>query len=172
MDNRRTRPQRDVLAACVHEVEVLLPRGGERAVADHPVLGMEYDLLVAEIKIRAQGRDADAEIDDPPVAKLHRQPAAHLLAAEPFRPFAHDATLPGRCGHHPSGAGGILTSRCTKIPAVCTSSGSIAPTGRMSSSTSTIVIRAAIAMIGLKLRCDRRKRRLPGASAWWARMQA
>ena len=54
------------------------------------------------------------------------------------------------------GGGGILTMRWTKTPAVCTSSGSIAPTGKISSSTSTIVTRAAIAMIGLKLRCERR----------------
>src|SRR5438128_6018096 len=133
---------------------------------------MEDDLLVAKIEIRAHGRDADTKIDDPTIAEFHRQPIAHLLAGEPLRPFAHRPTLPGRCGHHPSGGGGILTSRCTKIPAVCTSSGSMAPTGKMSSSTSTTVTRAAIAMIGLKLRCDRRKRRLPEASAWWARMKA
>ena len=36
----------------------------------------------------------------------------------------------------------------------CTSSGSIAPGGRISSSTSTIVTFAAIAISGLKLRCD------------------
>src|SRR5205085_6836227 len=125
---------------------ILLARAGQRAVADHPVLGVEDDLLVAEIAVRAQGRDADPEIDDPAVAELHRQPVAHLLAGQPFRPLAHRTTLPGRCGHQPSGGGGILTSRWTKIPGVCTSSGSIAPAGRMSSSTSTIVTRAAIAM--------------------------
>src|SRR5207248_6469668 len=123
------------------------------------------DLLVAKIEIRAQGRDADPEIDDPAVAELHRQPVAHLLTCQPFRPLAHRPTLPGGCGHQPSGGGGILTIRCTKMPGVWTSSGSMAPTGRMSSSTSTTVTRAAIAMIGLKLRCDRRNRRLPAASA-------
>jgi len=51
------------------------------------------------------------------------------------------------------------------MPDRWTSSGSIAPTGNMSSSTSTIVTRAAIAMTGLKLRCERLKRRLPKASA-------
>src|SRR5438876_9311916 len=131
---------------------------------------MEDDLLVAEIEIRAHGRDADPKIDDPTIAEFHRQPVAHLLAGKPFRPLAHRPTLPGRCGHHPSGGGGILTSRCTKIPAVCTSSGSMAPTGKMSSSTSTTVTRAAIAMTALKLRCDLRKRRLPEPSAWCARM--
>src|SRR5262245_35202127 len=147
-------------------MQVFPPGCCQRAVADHAVLGVEDDLLVAEIEIRAQGRDANPEVDDPAVAELHRQPIAHLLPAQPLCPFAHRPMLPGRCGHHPSGGGGILTSRCTNMPAVCTSSGSIAPTGRMSSSTSTTVTRAAIAMIGLKLRCDRRKRRLPAASAW------
>src|SRR5262249_20420587 len=130
--------------------------------------------LVAEIEIRTQGRNADAEVDDPAVAELHRQPIAHLLASQSLCPFAHRLapTVPGRCGHHPSGAGGILTSRWTKIPDRCTSSGSMAPTGRMSSSTSTIVTRAAIAINGLKLRCERRKRRLPNASARWARIIA
>src|SRR5271170_8345242 len=145
-----------MLAAGIDQMQVLLPGRRHRAVADHPVLGMKDDLLVAEIEIRAQGRDADAEIDNPAITELHRQPVAHLLAAQSFRPLAHRATLPGRCGHHPSGAGGILTMRWTKTPAVCTSSGSIAPIGNMSSSTSTIVTRAAIAMIGLKLRCERR----------------
>src|SRR5206468_310135 len=110
------------------EVEVLLAGGRQRAVADHPVLRMKDDLFVAEIAIRAQGWDADPEIDDPAVAELHRQPVAHLLAAQSFCPLAHRPTLPptllGRCGHHPSGGGGILTSRCTNMPAVWTSSGS------------------------------------------------
>src|SRR6266700_8117743 len=165
MHNRGSRPQCDMLAPGVDEVQILVARCREWAVADHPVLGMEDDLLVAEIEVRAQGRDADPEIDDPAVAEFHRQPVAHLLAGQPRCSLAHRPTLPGRCGHHPSGAGGILTIRCTKIPAVCTSSGSMVPTGKMSSSTSTTVIRAAIAMIGLKLRCDRRKRRFPDASA-------
>src|SRR6266567_2598563 len=81
-------------------------------------------------------------------------PNLHLLfAASCF------ATSAGRWGHQPSGAGGILTRRCT-------SSGSIAPFGRIGSSTSTIVTRAAIAISGLKLRCERRNRRLPTSSAW------
>src|SRR5262249_14207281 len=145
--------------------------------ADDAVLGMKDDLPLAEIEIRAQRRDADAEIDDPTVLELHRQPIAHLLPRQPFR-AAHRALLSasslamsaGRCGHHPSGGGGILTMRCTKIPERCTSSGSIAPSGRISSSTSTIVTFAAIAISGLKLRCERRKRRLPNASACQARM--
>src|SRR5215467_11186073 len=165
MHDRRTGPQRHMLAAGIDEVQILTAGGGERAVADDPVLGVKNDLLVAEIEVRAQGRDADAEIDDPAVAELHRQPVAHLLSAQPLRPFAHVTALSGNCGHHPSGGGGILTRRWTKIPGVCTSSGSIAPIGRISSSTSTIVTRAAIAMIGLKLRCERRNRRLPAASA-------
>src|SRR5205814_2334774 len=140
----RARLQCDVLAAGINEVQILLARRGERAVADYPVLGMKDDLFIAEIGIRAQGRDADPEIDDPAVAEFHCQPVAHLLAGQPLRPLAHRPMLPGGCGHHPSGGGGILTIRCTKIPAVCTSSGSMAPTGRMSSSTSTTVIRAAI----------------------------
>src|SRR5262249_43323191 len=150
----------------VDEVQIFLPGCRKGAIADHPVFGMEDDLLVAKIEIRAEGRNADAEIDDPAVAEFHREPVAHLLAAQSLRPLAHRPMLPGRCGHQPSGGGGIWTIRCTKIPAVWTSSGSMAPTGRMSSSTSTTVTRAAIAMIGLKFRCDRRKRRLPAASAW------
>src|SRR5271169_1797487 len=156
MDDRGTRPQGHMLAAGIDQVQILRPGRRQRAVADHPVFGMKDDLLVAKVEIRAQGRNADAEIDDPAVAELHRQPVAHLLAGEPLCAFAHRSTLPGRCGHHPSGAGGILTIRWTKTPGVCTSSASIAPVGKMSSSTSTIVTRAAIAMIGLKLRCERR----------------
>ena len=48
----------------------------------------------------------------------------------------------------------------------------IAPAGRMSSSTSTIAIRAAIAMTGLKLRCERWNCRLPKVSARVARTNA
>jgi hypothetical protein len=36
---------------------------GERAVADDAVFGTEDDLLVAQIEIRAQGRDAKAKCD-------------------------------------------------------------------------------------------------------------
>ncbi len=35
----------------------------------------------------------------------------------------------GVVGHSPSGGGGTFTSRCTKMPGVCTWSGSIAPAG-------------------------------------------
>src|SRR5205823_1919712 len=172
--DRRLWVQGHVLAAGIDEVQILAACPGQRAIADDAVLRMEDDLLVAEIEIRAQGRDADAEIDDPAILKLHRHPVAHLLAIEAFRAVAHRAFLSassfaisaGRCGHQPSGGGGILTMRCTKMPGRCTSSGSIAPTGRMSSSTSTIVTLAAMAISGLKLRCERRKRRLPNASAW------
>src|ERR1700738_1807735 len=96
---------------------------------------MEDDFLVAEIEIRAQGRDADAEIDDPAVTEFHRQPVAHLLAGKPLCSLAHRSTLPRRCGHHPSGGGGILTTRCTKTPAVCPSSGAMAAVGSRCSST-------------------------------------
>src|ERR1700720_2577527 len=89
MDDRSAGPQRHVLTAGVDEMQILFSRSRERAVADHPVLGMEDDLLVAEIEIRAQGRDADTEIDDPAVAEFHRQPVAHLLAGKPLRSVTH-----------------------------------------------------------------------------------
>ena len=109
-----------MLAAGIDQVQILLAGAGQRPIADHPVLGMEDDLLVAEIEVRAQRRDADAEIDDPAVLELHRQPVAHLLSGQPLgvahRPLLSAscfATSTGRCGHQPSGGGGILTRRCT-----------------------------------------------------------
>src|SRR5579875_3664504 len=143
MDDRRLGAQRHMLAAGVDQVQILLTRRGERTITDDPVLGME-----------------DAELDDPAILEFHRQPVAHLLAGQPFCALAHRPppalSSAGRRGHQPAGGGGILTRRWTKTPGVCTSSGSIAPTGRISCSTSTIVTRAAIAMTGLKLRCERR----------------
>src|SRR5437868_3506799 len=109
-----------MLAAGIDQVQILLACAGERPVADDAVLGMEDDLLVAEIEIRAQRRDTDAEIDDPAVRELHRQPVAHLLPGQPLgvahRPLlsaSYFATSAGRCGHQPSGGGGTLTIRCT-----------------------------------------------------------
>src|SRR5207253_10162688 len=93
MHDCRARVQRHVLAAGIDEVQILLARPGQRAIADDPVLGMEDDRLVTEIEIRAQGRDADPEIDDPAVLKLHRQPVAHLLAGQAFRAVAHRTPL-------------------------------------------------------------------------------
>src|SRR3954454_22838869 len=99
----------------------ILPAGaGQRPVADNAVLGVEDDLLVAEIVIRAQGRNADPEIDDPAVLELHRQPVAHLLPGQPLG-VAHRALLSasyvatsaGRIGHKPSGGDGTFTRRCT-----------------------------------------------------------
>src|SRR5579871_5960806 len=89
MHDRRAGAQRHVLSAGVDEVEVFAPRRGQRAVPDHPVLRMKNDLFVATIEIRTQCRDADAEIDAPAVGELHRPPVAHLLAGQPFCPFAH-----------------------------------------------------------------------------------
>ena len=93
MHDRRAGVQRDVLPAGIDQMQIFPAGAGQRAVADDAVLGVEDDLLVAEIIIRAQGRDADAEIDDPAVLELHRQPVAHLLPGQPFRAVAHRALL-------------------------------------------------------------------------------
>src|SRR5579862_3544883 len=92
MHDRGARPERHMLPAGVDEVQILLAGAGQGAVADDPVFGMEDDLPVAEIIIRAQRRDADPEIDDPAVLEFHRQPIAHLLPAQPLR-VAHAAFL-------------------------------------------------------------------------------
>jgi hypothetical protein len=63
------------------------------------------------------------------------------------------------------------TKRSTKIPGTCTLSGSMDPTGTISS-TSAIVSLAALAIGALKLRADLRKRRLPASSAFHALISA
>ena len=95
MHDRRAGIQSDMLAAGIDQVQILLAGAGQRPVADHPVLGVKDDLLVAEIEIRAQRRDTDAEIDDPAVRELHRQPVAHLLPGQPLG-VAHRPLLPTR----------------------------------------------------------------------------
>jgi hypothetical protein len=120
MDDRRARLQRDVLRAGIHEMKILLARPRQRAVADHPVLGVKDDPARPEIGIGAERGDPDAEIDDPAVAEFPRQPVAHLLAREALRDrFAHRRGS-GRGGHQPSGGGGILTIRWTRMPGVWT----------------------------------------------------
>jgi hypothetical protein len=121
MHDRRTWPQRDMLTAGVDEMQILLARCGERAVADDPVLEMENDLLVAKITIRAQvgvpargprnlrssGR-ATALIDDPEPSRprtRHRRPQPSLRSPQPQAPShptngactQHPAEHPGRC---------------------------------------------------------------------------
>ena len=58
------------------------PGSDERPVADHAVLGVIDDLGVADVGVGAQRRHADAEIDDPAVLELQRQPVGHLLARQ------------------------------------------------------------------------------------------
>src|SRR3712207_3915930 len=96
MHDRRAGVQRDMLPAGIDQMQIFPAGAGQRPIADHAVLGVEDNLLVAEIEIRAQGRDADAEIDDPAILEFHRQAVAHLLPAQPRRLVAHPDASPER----------------------------------------------------------------------------
>ena len=154
MHHRRPRLQRDVLAAGIDQVEIFLTRRCDRTVADHAILRMVDDVAIADVGVGTHRRNADTEVDDPAILEFECDAVCHLLAVQTFGRSAHRRRSCLRVGHNPSGAGGTFTSRCTKMPGVCTWSGSIAPAGTMSSSTSAIVMRAAVAITGQKLRCD------------------
>ena len=68
--------------------------------------------------------NADAQIDDPAVLELQRDAIGHLLAGQSLG-VAHRRRSCRRLGQMPSGGGGTCTRRCTKMPDVCTMSGSM-----------------------------------------------
>ena len=97
-----------------------------------------------------QGRQPDAEVDVEAVLQFLGGARRHLVPVP-----CHDLPLSYalrvvRCSMRFSGFG-LTTMRCTKMPGVCSASGSIPPTST-SSSTSTIVTLPAMAQSGLKLR--------------------
>src|SRR5690606_17935214 len=142
--------------ARVDEVGVLLALVGERAHAEDAVLALQDHAHPGRQVIRHEGGDADPEVDVLSVLELLRGDRRHLVA----RP-GHAVTSAAsrartvRCSISLTGSS-TATSRCTKTPGVCTSSGSRnSPSGRMCSA-STSVIRLAVATSGLKLRAVRR----------------
>ena len=111
----------DVLGAGVDQMNVLLPLGSQRPVADDPVLRVENDGLVLEVEVGAQGGHADPQVHHPAVLEFHGQPAGHGLSADshflhpPLPSSLREAELWSYSGitQIPSGGGGIFTIRST-----------------------------------------------------------
>src|SRR5207253_4234173 len=133
------RKQRHRLLAGVDQVFVFFPRCGFGADAENAVLAVQDDLAALGQVIRDQGRQADAEIDVRAFRNIARYARRHLIAIELFHHAAFLSDEP------------ILTTRFTKIPGVTIVSGSSAPSCAISR-TCTTVQRAALAMMGAKLR--------------------
>ena len=68
-----------VLAAGVDQVAVFLAFRRQWAVPDDAVFRMINDRLARVDIVGTQGGHADAQVDDPTVLELHRQPVAHCL---------------------------------------------------------------------------------------------
>src|SRR5690349_1202376 len=115
-----TRLQRNILPAGIDKIQILLAARCYRPIADNTVLGMIGDVAIADVSVRAHGRNADAEIDDPAVLEFKRDSIRHLLARESLGGSAHRRRSWRRVGHNPSGGGGTFTTRCTKMPDACT----------------------------------------------------
>src|SRR5689334_3389118 len=115
-----TRLQRDILSAGVDKIQILLAARCYRPIADNTVLRMIGDVAITNIGVRAHGRNADAQIDNPAVLKFKCDSIRHLLARESLDGSAHRRRSWRRVGHNPSGGGGTFTTRCTKMPDACT----------------------------------------------------
>src|ERR1039458_6598213 len=157
---------RDGFLSGVDEVGIDLTFRGVRPPAENAVLGLEDDLHALRDEVRDERRHANAEVHVHPVVELGgRAPddavPVELRHPQPFRAVRRSMRL----------TRGATTTRFTKMPGVSTSSGS-SPPGSTSSSTSAIVIRPAVAAIGLKLRAVFRYTRLPSRSAFHAATNA
>src|SRR5699024_4865754 len=100
------------------------------------------------------GGQADAQVHVGALGNIPGHPFGHLFSAQ----SAHAAPP-------------VATTRCTKMPGVTMCSGSSAPSST-TSETWAIVVAAAVAMIGPKLRAALRYTRLPQRSPWWALINA
>src|ERR671929_1501935 len=139
MEKGAARKERHRLLAGVDQVLVLLPRRGLRADAEHAVLAMQDDLAALRQMVRHQCRQTDAEIHVRSFGNVARDARCHLVAIEFFHYAAFLSVAP------------TLTTRCTNMPGVTTTSGSSAPISTISR-TCTTVQRAALAITGAKLR--------------------
>src|SRR5579883_1513625 len=126
--------------AGIDEILVLLTRLGRGSHAEDAVLAVEHDLAVPRNEIRDHRRQADPEIDVSAVGDVLRGTPCHLAAGQ---------------GLHRGLLSHTTTMRSTKMPGVCTHSGSSTPSSTISR-TCTMVRSAAIAITGLKLRADLR----------------
>src|SRR5690242_19887479 len=133
------REQRHRLLAGVDQVLVLAPGCWLRADAEHAVLAVQNDLAALRQVVGDQRRQADAEIDIGAFGNIARHARRHLVAIELFHHAAFLSDEP------------TLITRFTKMPGVTIASGSRPPSSTISR-TCTTVQRAALAMIGAKLR--------------------
>src|SRR4051794_7981727 len=181
-----TGQDRDRLLARVDQVGVLVALEGVGTDAEGAVLAVQHDVHALGHVVRHQGRHTDPEIDVLAVLQLEGHAGGELVAGE-----CHQADAPSMVASSPAAAGAdsfsargrgvrfsiflpsvpTTTTRCTKTPGRCTSSGRISP-GSTSSSTSAMVILPAMPASGLKLRADSWKTRLPCRSPIAARTRA
>src|SRR5262249_25860205 len=136
----------------IDEIRIDLVLFRIRSHAEDSVLRLENDLHARRNVVGHEGRHADAEVDEIPVAQLFGRSPDDSLARQ-----RHDRDTVRRSMRFSRGA---TRMRCTNTPGVWTHSGSSSP-GSTSSSTSAIEIFPAVAAIGLKLRAAFRYTRLP-----------
>src|SRR5690606_1080570 len=141
----------------------------KRPHPEQAVLAVEPDRRLLRQVVGHFGGQADAEVHDRPRGDLPGRTLGHLR----FAPRHLDQLPRARVVLYSKGSSCSRTSStwCTKSPGRCTSCGSIAPSST-SSSASTIVVCAAVAMMGEKLRAVRQKTQLPKGSARRQRMSA
>src|SRR3954469_18058599 len=168
------------LLAGVDQVGVLLALVRVGPDAENAVLAVEGEVHTLRHEVRHQGRHADPEVDVLAVLEVDGHPGGELVAGERHQRFSSVLSVPAAAGAEPVGRGRVVrfsmflpsgpttTTRSTKIPGRCTSSGRMSP-GSPSSSISAIVIRAAMPASGLKLRADSWNTRLPCRSPRAAR---
>ena len=108
-------------------------------ILQHTVLGQEPDGPGRRQMLGEAAGQPRPEGDGFPGTKLCGGPADHAGVVEPG-------------GGHATCSMQLITMRSMKMAWVMTSSGS-SPPGSCSSSTSTIVVEAAIAIVGFQLRC-------------------
>ena len=131
--------ERRGLLAGVDEILVFLTGSGLWPDAEHAVLAVQDDLAPLGQVLGDQRGQADAEIDVGAFRNVARDARGDLVAIE----LLHQAAFLSE--------GVIRTTRFTKMPGVTMPSGSSAPSSTISR-TCTTVQRAALAMIGPKLR--------------------
>src|SRR5690606_7583580 len=140
------------LLAGVDQVVVFLPLGRRRAHAQHAVFGMQNDFTLGGQVVGHQRGQADAQVDIGALGDVLRDAGGDLVAGQ----FA------AHCCSLAAGAS-ICTTRLTKMPGVTMFSGSSSPSSTISRTCATAT-RAALAMMGPKLRAVLRYTRLPQRS--------
>src|SRR3546814_463709 len=153
MKERATGQFGNGLFAGVDQVIVFLAFGGGGAHAQHAVLGMQDDFAVGRQVVGHQRGQHDAQVDVGAFGNVLRDTGGDLVAGQ----FA------AHCCSLAAGAVSICTTRLTKMPGVTTASGSSSPSSTTSRTWATAT-RAALAMMGPKLRAVLRYTRLPQRS--------